>query len=147
MTSWLLMTAFAAFSMLAMRWTPDKIDVVLVRVAGFSFVGAGLIGASGWVGSFMNSTLGWLFRSIDDVTKGAFGTGAAWILAAGMTAMWIGAMLPDKWFSFDPPDWLVISGLIIPSLSAMVPGKAGNAFETVTAAGGHALNTWVAGLF
>jgi hypothetical protein len=56
-------------------------------------------------------------------------------------------MLPDRIFSYDPPDWLVISGLIVPSLVAMVPGKAGSAFDSLITAGGNALIKGVGGWF
>lgn len=145
--SWFLMTAFGFAAMFCMRYTPDWADVILVRVAGFSFVGAGLIGAAGWVGALINGTFGWAFRTINDLSSSAFGTGIAWILAAAIAGLWIGGMLPDKWFSFDPPDLLVITGLFIPSLVAMVPGKAGNAFDTVITAGGQALSGVVGSWF
>lgn len=145
--SWILMTAFGFFAMWCMRFTPDKIDFILVRVAGFAFVGAGLVGGAGWLGRLINGTLGWLFVFINDVSSSAVGTGVAWIIAAALTALWIGAMLPDKLFSYDPPDWLVIGGLIVPSLAAMVPGKAGGAFENAVTVAGEALIKGVGGMF
>lgn len=145
--SWILMTVFGFAVMFAMRFTPDVVDFIFVRLAGFSFIGAGLIGADGWVGDFINGTIGWLFRAINDVTNTAFGTGAAWIVAAAIAFLWIGGMLPGKVFDYDPPDWLVIAGLIVPALAAMVPGKAGNAAEIIITMGGHQVNNWVGGLF
>ncbi|MET7284202.1 hypothetical protein ABZS29_38570 [Kribbella sp. NPDC005582] len=145
--SWFLMTAFGAAAMFCMRFTPPKVDFILVRVAGFSFVGAGLIGAAGWVGGLINGTLGWLFRFINDLSNSALGTGVAWIVAAAIAGLWIGGMLPDKVFSYDPPDWLVIAGLIVPALVAKVPGKAGSAFDTVITAGGQGLTDMVGRLF
>lgn len=145
--SWILMTAFGFFVMWCMRFTPDKIDFILVRIAGFSFVGAGLVGAAGWIGALIDSTLGWAVRGINTLSHGAFGTGIAWILAAAVAAVWIGGMLPDNAFSYDPPDSLVIGGLLVPSLVAMVPGRAGEAMDTVITFGGHALNQGVGGLF
>jgi hypothetical protein len=145
--SWILMTVFGFFAMFCMRFTPDKVDFVLVRGAGFSFVSAGLIGAAGWIGALIDGTFGWFFRTIDDVTNSSFGTAAGWMVAAGFVGMWIGGMLPDKVFSYDPPDWMVIAGLFVPSMASMVPGKAGNAFDTVITAGGHAMSNVVGRLF
>jgi hypothetical protein len=145
--SWILMTAFGFAAMFAMRYTPDWLDFILVRVAGFSFIGAGLIGVAGWIGDLINGTIGWLFRTINDVSSSALGTGIAWIIAAAIAFLWIGGMVPDKLFSYDPPDWLVVSGLIVPSLAAMVPGKAGNAVDAVITAGGQALTNAVGTLF
>lgn len=145
--SWFLMTAFGFAAMFTMRYTPDWADFILVRVAGFSFIGAGLVGAAGWVGGLINGTIGWLFRGINSLSHSALGSGIAWILAAAITFLWIGGMLPDKLFSYDPPDALVISGLMVPALMAMVPGKAGNAAEAVLTMGGTALNNAVGGLF
>jgi hypothetical protein len=145
--SWILMTAFGFFAMWAMKFTPNKVDFILVRVAGFSFVGAGLIGAAGWIGALIDGTLGWAVRGINSLSNGAVGTGIAWILAAAIAALWVGAMLPDQIFSYDPPDWLVIGGLLVPSLVAMVPGRAGEFFNTTITFAGQALNSGVGGLF
>lgn len=145
--SWILMVAIGFAAMFTMRYTPDWADFVLVRFAGFSFIGAGLIGASGWIGGLINGTLGWLFRTINDLTSSAFGTGVAWILAAAIAFLWIGGMLPDRFFSYDPPDWLVIAGIFVPALAAMIPGKAGTAANTVITMGGHTVTDWVGGIF
>lgn len=145
--SWILMTAFGFAAMFTMRYTPDKIDFILVRVAGFSFVGAGLIGAAGWIGVLIDGSFGWLVRFIDQLSSVALGSTVAWIIAAALSGLWIGAMLPDKVFSFDPPDWLVIGGLIVPSLAAMVPGRAGSAFDTAITTAGEALIKGVGGIF
>ena len=145
--SWFLMAAFGAAAMVSMRWTPDKVDFVLVRVAGFWFVASGLIGTAGWVGALIDGTFGWFFRTLNDVSGSALGTSIGWIVAAAFAGLWIGGMLPDKVFRFDPPDWMVISGLVVPSLVAMVPGKAGHAFDTVLTAGGHAMSNLVGRLF
>lgn len=145
--SWILMTAVGFSLMFAMKFTPDKVDFVLVRLAGGSFIGAGLMGASGWIGSLIDATLGWLVRTINHLSQSAFGTGVAWMVAAGIAALWIGAMLPDKYFKYDPPDWLVIGGLVLPSLVAMVPGRAGSFFDTVITAAGQALNSGVGEIF
>lgn len=145
--SWVLMVAMGGGAMWCMRYTPDWADFILVRFAGFCFIGAGLVGAAGWVGAFMNGTFGWLFSGINDLTSSAFGSGVAWIIAAGLTFLWIGAMLPDRLFSYDPPDWLVISGIIVPALVAKVPGKAGAAADTVLTWGGQTVTGWVGGIF
>jgi hypothetical protein len=145
--SWILMVVFGFAAMFAMQFTPNWADFILVRLAGFSFIGAGMIGASGWVGDIINGTLGALFRAINGVTSNAFGTGVAWILAAAIAFLWIGGMLPDRLFSYDPPDWLVIAGIIVPALVAMVPGKAGTAANTVITLGGQTVTSWVGGIF
>jgi hypothetical protein len=145
--SWILMTAFGFAAMFCMRYTPDWADFILVRVAGFAFIGAGMIGAAGWVGGLIDGTIGWIFRTINDVTGSAFGTGVAWILAAAIAFLWIGGMMPDRVFSYDPPDWLVIAGLFVPALVAMVPGKAGHAANLVITMGGQTVTGWVGGLF
>jgi hypothetical protein len=145
--SWILMTAVGFGLMFAMRFTPDKVDFVLVRLAGGAFIGAGLMGASGWIGALIDNTLGWLVRIIDQLARAAVGTTVAWIVAAGIAALWIGAMLPDRYFKYDPPDWLVIGGLVLPSLVAMIPGRAGQFFDTTITAAGQALITGVGGIF
>lgn len=145
--SWILMAAFGFAAMFTMRYTPDWADFILVRVAGFCFIAAGLVGVAGWVGDLINGTIGALFRAINDLSSSALGSGIGWIIAAGITYLWIGGMLPDRLFSYDPPDYLVIAGIIVPSLVAMVPGKAGRAADTVLTTGGNAVTDWVGGLF
>lgn len=143
----ILMIAFGFAAMFAMRYTPDWGDFILVRVAGFSFIAGGLAGVGGWVGSFVNGAVGWIFRLINELSSSALGTGIGWMVAAGISFLWIGGMLPGKVFDYDPPDWLVIAGIIVPGLVAMVPGKAGNAADTLLTMGGNALANAVGGLF
>lgn len=145
--SWILMVAFGAACMWCMRFTPDWADFILVRVAGFAFVGGGLMGAAGWLGNLVDGTVGWLFRTINTLSSSAFGTGVAWIIAAGLAGLWILGMMPGKVFDWDPPDWLVIAGFFTPALVAMVPGKAGGAMNTVVTLGGQTVTDWVGGIF
>jgi hypothetical protein len=60
-TVWLVLTA-TGFGLL--RALPmvghDLLKSILVRVAAFAFIGAGVIGASGWIGSWFQAAMGWI---------------------------------------------------------------------------------------
>lgn len=143
----LLMIVFGFAAMFCMRYTPDWADFILVRLAGFSFIAGGFMGVGGWVGGLINGSIGWLFRTINDVSSSAVGSSIGWLVAAAITFLWIGGMLPGKVFDYDPPDWLVIAGIIVPALVAKVPGKAGNAADMLLTMGGDAVSNMVGGLF
>ncbi len=145
--SWILMTAVAMGFMWVMRYTEeDWMDAILIRLAAASFVGAGLIGAAGWLGEVMTSGIAWVMKTGDSLGSQAFGTGVVWIVTAGLMIAWILSMVPEKWIRFNPPDWLVISGLFIPSLQVSVPGLLGRGLRIVTTWAGSGINMLVSGL-
>jgi hypothetical protein len=129
--SWILMLAAGIGCMFAMRFTSNRVDFVLRRVAACCFVGAGTIGAVGWLGSAMNTVVGWTVTTTDSLSAGALGTPVAWIAAAGLGFAWVGALVPDQWFHFRFPDWLSYSGLLLPALLASVPGNLGNVLNQI----------------
>lgn len=139
--SWFLMVAVGVGCLWAMTRTSEKADFVLVRAAGFAFIAAGLIGATGWLGNAIDTFTSWVLNATNSIGAAAFGTAVVWILAAGVGLMWVGAMLPDRWFKFDPPDWLVVGGLVIPALLAAVPGPLGEFLRTVTTWAGEGITT------
>ncbi|MGL5830484.1 MAG: hypothetical protein ACRC0L_13095 [Angustibacter sp.] len=145
--SWALMVAVAMGLMWVMRYTEqDWLDAVLIRLAASAFVGAGLIGASGWLGEVMTSGTDWVMKTGDSLGSQAFGTAVVWIVTAGLMIAWILSMLPEQWIKFDPPDWLVISGLFIPSLQVSVPGLLGQVLRNVTTWAGSGINMMISGL-
>lgn len=135
--SWFMMTALGGLLMWAMRWTNNRIlDGVLVRLAAVFFVGAGAIGATGWVGSTLTTSTSWVVSITNGMGSEAVGEGVVWVLAAGLGLMWVMAMIPGKQCRFDYPDWLVIGGLLLPSLLSSVPGQLGLVLrQVITVAG------------
>ena len=122
------------------------LEMILIRLAAASWIAAGMIGAAGWLGDWMRSVVGWVTRTADHLGHQAIGTSIVWIVAAGVGLLWVGAMLPDKLFSYDPPDWLLVSGLVLPSLLVAVPGHLGVALRGVTEWAGHGAQNLVSGL-
>lgn len=145
--TWFFMAAAGFGFRWMMRYTRwGWLDQILIRLAGCCWVGAGLAGLTGWAGQL----LGWMLTTgpnlIDRISSDAVGGVVSGIIALGVSALWVFAMLPDRIFGYDPPDWLIYTGLIIPSLLATVPGAAGEALRAVITAAGTTVNTWVGGL-
>lgn len=144
--TWVLLTAFAVALMWASQYTPKKIDPILWRIAGCSFIGAGMAGIDGWIGSLIQAVTGTVLEVTDDLGVALLGTGVVVILIAGAGAAWVVGMLPGKLFRWDPPDWLVVGGLLLPALLEPVPGKLGEGLRATTDAGGGLavdLVTWL----
>jgi hypothetical protein len=144
--SWILMVAFGGGLMWLMRWTDSDLIDALLRLSGAAFVGAGLIGAQGWLGQVVTSGTAWVMKTGDSLGSAAIGTSVVWIIAAALALMWIGSMLPTRVIGFDPPDWLIFAGFFLPSLEASVPGQLGGALRAITSWAGHGVNGLVSGL-
>ena len=144
--SWVLMVAVGFGCTWAMTHTDSKLlDMILIRFAAASWIAAGMIGAVGWLGDWMRSATTWVTRNADHLGHQAIGTSIVWIITAGVALLWVGAMLPDRLFSYDPPDWLLISGLVLPSLLVAVPGHLGVALRGATEWAGHGAQHIVGG--
>jgi len=141
-TLWVLLVATGLGLMWAMRWTRSPmLDAALIRAAAFSYAGAGVIGAQGWIGQ----SLRWMVESVNRVGAQAgsagVGTAAVWVVWAGLAIMWVLTLLPERWFSKPIPDWLAISGVMLPGMAASIPGPLGAGLSRViTAAGGLMVN-------
>lgn len=144
--SWILMTAVGLGCMWLMRFAHNKVDFVLIRCAAAAFVGAGVIGATGWLGRLFTEVLGWVTSTADALGSAALGNAVVWIIAAFVGIAWIGALLPNSWFDFEYPDWLVVCGFVLPSLLVAVPGQAGEGLRSVILGAGELMNSGVAEL-
>lgn len=58
---------------------------------------------------------------------GVIGAGVAWVAWLVLALSWLAGMVPETWFRGDVPDGLSLSGVLLPSLLASVPGTVGNA--------------------
>lgn len=145
--SWVLMVAFGVACLFTMKKTPPAVDFVLIRIAAASFAGAGVVGVDGWLGGLLQSVVGWVIGLLNTISADILGTTVSWILVAGVGALWVGALLPDRVFGYDFPDWLMFSGVILPTLVGTVPGRAGDFLDTVMTTAGQYLNTGVEQLF
>ncbi len=137
-TLWLLLTVsgFAALRV-AGRFGHDLLVALLVRLAAFCFAGAGVIGAGGWLGSFLGRLVHTVSGAGAHVGAATIGTTAVWVVWALACVAWVLTLLPERWFAGDMPDWLAISGLILPSLSASIPGRMGHALSGAIHTCGH----------
>lgn len=145
--SWVAYVALGAMCMWLMRYTASPvIDGILVRIAAVLFIGAGLVGADGWVGG----ALAWVVDAITGVAESMgsalVGASLVWVVALFLGVMWLMAMIPGKQSKFDAPDWLIVGGLVLPALLASVPGPAGEGLRTVMSAGGQLATGIVSGL-
>lgn len=131
-TTWVVLTAAGFLFLYLMTLTSKALfDAILVRLAAFSFVGAGFIGASGWLGGFIDGLVTTTNSTGNEVARNAVGASIVWVAAAGLAIAWIVGILPESWFSGAIPDWLSMSGLILPAFMVSIPGPAGDFLTTV----------------
>lgn len=145
--SWFLMAAAGGALLYGMRWTPPLVDFILVRMSAAAFVGAGLIGADGWLGSAVQGLMRWILTQIDKIGSWGLGGPIGWILCAALGALWVGAMLPTRLFKLQYTAGLAISGLVLPALLKSVPGSAGNGLRAAVEISGQALINAVGSVF
>lgn len=145
--SWLAYVAIGGLALWLMRHTQHPtLDAVLVRLAAICAVGAGMVGAHGWVGTIIGTVVHALTSAAATVGAAAVGTSILWLVAAALGVAWIAAMVPTKWINYDPADWLIGAGLVLPALLVSVPGALGEGMRTVVLAGGHLATSVVTGL-
>jgi hypothetical protein len=126
-TLWLVLTVAGFGFLRAMEYTGRPLlEAIMIRAAAFSFAGAGTVGASGWLGAAVTSTVRWLNDVGSSAGAAAIGTGAVWVIWAVMSIAWVLTLLPDSWFAADIPDALSIAGLVLPALAASIPGPLGD---------------------
>jgi hypothetical protein len=137
-TVWVFLVAAG----LAFLWLVGRIDhplgkAVAVRAAHLSLLGAGTVGAAGWLGSWTKAALGWIVRAVGASGSAVVGTTAVvGIAALGLCIAWVLGMLPSWWIRFDPPDWLAWAGLVLPALAVQIPGPIGDLVHTVITGAG-----------
>jgi len=123
---WLVATIAGFLMLMAIpRVGSGRVKAVLVRAAALDFLGAGAIGAGGWLGRTIETVLTWGTRSINSLGNNMVGTTIVGVLAAVVAVIWVAGMVPEEWFSFQIPDWLSATGLIFPTLAASIPGQFG----------------------
>jgi hypothetical protein len=136
-TLWLLLVAAGVGLMWAMRYTQHAmLDAVLVRASAFSYAGAGVIGAGGWIGRMLAGLVDGVNSAAASLGVAALGTAAVWVVWAGLSLAWVLTLLPEQWFGRDIPDWLAISGVVLPALAASIPGPLGQGLHDVIEACG-----------
>ena len=137
--AWTLLFGLGLWTLRSMPRAKHKtIKAVMVRLAAVLFLVAGTITAGGIIGS--------LFRQFVHLT-GQVGAGIIWVLWLIGALSWLAGMVPEKWFRGDVPDWLSMSGLILPSLLASVPGAVGHGMTVAMQAAHNTVGTGLSSLF
>lgn len=117
----------------------STVKAIAVRLAAISYVAAGINVAGGWLGD----GIAWLVQTADDigsaVVNQAFGTGAVWVLYLALVVTWVAGMVPEKWFNFPIPDWLAVSGLILPAMTEGLPGDLGQGLHRLVMTTGNTM--------
>jgi hypothetical protein len=109
----------------------NLMGAVMERVAAAAFVGAGVIGASGWIGSGIAWVVGAVNSLGSSLGAAAVGSGPIWIAWLALSVLWVLALLPDSWFGWHLPPWLSVTGLVLPALAASIPGQLGDLLRMV----------------
>lgn len=145
-TLWVLLVV-AGFGGL---WCVDKakgglLKALLVRAAAFSFAGAGMIGASGWIGTAITKVIAAVNEAAAEAGMVALGTAAVWIAWLVLGLAWILTILPESWFGAEMPDWLSVTGLVLPALAVSIPGPIGNAIQGIIHGAGQLMISLIGG--
>jgi hypothetical protein len=143
-TIWLVLVV-AGFALLrALDYVHHEwLAAAMLRLAAVSFVGAGVIGARGWVGGFLAGAVHFVNATAARFGVAALGTGAVWVVWMVLTVAWVLTLLPDRWFDAVIPDWLSISGIVLPGLAASIPGHAGDLLRQLIHTLGGSMVTFV----
>lgn len=143
-TIWLVLVV-AGFALLrALDYVHHEwLAAAMLRLAALSFVGAGVIGARGWIGGFITTTVDFVNTTAARFGAAAIGTGAVWVVWLVLSIAWVLTLLPDRWFDAVIPDWLSVSGVVLPALAASIPGHAGDALRGLINTVGGAMVTFV----
>src|SRR3954465_6411007 len=131
-TIWLVLVV-AGFALLrALDYVHHEwLAAAMLRLAPPGLVGAGVMGARGWLGDFLAGSVHFVNTTAARFGAAALGTGAVWVLWMLLTVAWVLTLLPDRWFNAVIPDWLSISGIVLPSLAASIPGHVGDLLRIV----------------
>ena len=122
--AWLLLAALGFWLLRTIpRARHRTLKAAMVRIAAVLFLVAGTVSAGGMIGAGIT----WFVHA-----TGAIGAGIAWVAWLVLALSWLAGMVPERWFGGDVPDWLSVSGLLLPALLASVPGAIGGAITTAT---------------
>lgn len=126
-----LVAAGFMFLYLMTRTKSALLDAILVRLAAFSFMGGGVVGASGWLGGLIDGIVTTTSSTGEEIGRSAGFTGLVVVASAGLMFVWIAGIVPEKWLGGDVPDWLSVSGIVLPGFVSAIPGPIGEFFMTV----------------
>lgn len=141
-TTWVVLVVTGVMCMWAMRYTQRALlDAVLIRASAAAYAGAGVVGASGWLGGLIAGVTGWVTATGQSLGAAALGSAAVWVVWLVLSLMWVATMLPERVFHRSIPDWLAFSGLVLPGLAASIPGPLGHGLHQVITTVGTAMVT------
>ncbi len=137
-TVWVFLVAAGfGFLWLVPHVGPFWAKAVSLRLGHLSLLGAGTVGAAGWLGTWTEKLLAAGVSAVGAGSSAVVGTTAVvGVVALGLCIAWILGMLPERVVGFDPPDWLAWAGLVLPAVAVQIPGPAGDAIASlITGAG------------
>lgn len=132
---WFQILMAGVFFMVAMLFTPPKIDFILKRAGAACFFTSGthLVTSGGWLADLFRAVSGWLTNLLDGSVAALLGVSiVAGLLAAMWAALWLLAMVPTKWFALEYSDRMIYSGAALPFFIALIPDDVGDALRNVT---------------
>ena len=135
--AWIVYAGLGFGALYLMKYTGSMLDALLVRVAACLFAAAGTIGATGWIGNLIHSFTTTVDSTGNQVTRSAVGSAVMWLVWFLLGLLWILCILPERWFKRSIPDWLSVSGLVLPAGLATVPGPAGVALLSILTFAGN----------
>lgn len=127
-TVWLfLVAAGVGFLWLVPHVGHHWAEALALRAGHLSLLGAGTVGAAGWLGSATKSVLAATVHAVGAGGSALIGTTAVvGLTALGLCIAWVLGILPARVVAFDPPDWLAYAGLLLPAVAAQIPGPIGH---------------------
>jgi hypothetical protein len=98
----------------------------LVRLSALCYLAAGVVGAGGWFGRWMEDLVSWTIRTGQDIGVASVGTKSFLGIVVLVGAIgFLLALLPDSWWGGQMPDWGSVCGAILPALAVSIPGPIG----------------------
>jgi hypothetical protein len=132
-TVWVFLVAAGfGFLWLVPHVGPPWAKAAAVRAGHLALLGAGTVGAAGWLGTWFERLLTTVVQAVGASSAAVVGTSAVvGVLALGLCVAWVLGILPYRLIRFDPPDWLAWAGLILPAIAVQIPGPAGDAVASL----------------
>lgn len=138
--SWFVFCVLAVAAMMLRKQLPGRIaQEVMVRVAAFLWLAAGTVGLSGFIGNLIVDIVQSFMSLLDNLGSAAVGTGLGWLVALIVSGAWICGMLPDTWVRSKRQDWLIVAGLILPTVLSSIPGETGQMLREVMSTLGESI--------
>ncbi len=124
---WVALTVVATAFLLGRQLAGHNLLTwLMVRLAALCYLAAGVLGAAGWLGRWVDALITWIIRTSTDAGDATVGTGLVLgVIVAVGSISWLLALLPDSWWGGQMPDWGSVGALFLPALAVSIPGPVG----------------------